>query len=90
MFMSTQAFVDKNETIQAKPLSNDKIAIEIDGKITLYFSRDNADKLYRQIEQAMWDESEHCDNLHKEIDKLTSRVDELEEFISNYGWEIPA
>jgi polyhydroxyalkanoate synthesis regulator phasin len=90
MFISTSAFVDKNETISARETTNDLIAIEIDGKITLYFSRENADKLYRQIEQAMWDESEHCDNLHKEIDKLESRVDELEELIENYGYDIPA
>ena len=79
MFISTQAFVDKNESIKTTATATDTISIEIDGKITLYFSRENAEKLYKQIEQAMWTEDEWSDSLRDKVDELEGEVRRLED-----------
>lgn len=79
MYLSTTGFVDGNESIKTTATENDKIAIEIDNRHTLYFSRENAEKLYKQIEQAMWAEDEWSDSLRDKVDELEDKVRRLED-----------
>lgn len=84
-FSGKEEFSVKNNEYQRGNFITVKI-----GDLELNITEEQANELYEGIEQALWDEGYHSKNMEKEIEDLSSRVDELEEFISNMGWSVPA
>lgn len=89
--MKIQAELSMTDTIEVKATDNryTQFVIKL-GDIELEISRGKMEALFQQMEGQLYDEDSWNMNLEKENDKLKMRVDELEEYIENYGYEVPA
>jgi predicted enzyme involved in methoxymalonyl-ACP biosynthesis len=89
--MKIQAELSMTDTIEVKATDNryTQFVIRL-GDIELEISRAKMEALFQLVEENLYDEDSWSRNLENENDKLKMRVDELAEYIENYGYEVPA